>query len=772
MSANLLYQSFAGGEITPELLGRIDLGKYQTGLALVRNWLVLPHGPIQTRPGTEYVNEAYISNLPVNLIPFAYNDTQTMVLEIGNGYLRFHTMGGSLLEPPTTVASVSTGSSTRLNIVSHGYNNGENVYVSGIVGSAAVLNGRFYSVIAEGPDVVRLRALSGAEINTTTLSATPATGTAQRQYTLYGLPWVGDEVFELTFTQSADVLTISHANHPTHELRRLGPTNWTITPVSFLPTLATPAAPSAAGGGPGGGTARDYNYKVTAVGEDGLEESLPSPVSGTVSRDLSVAGNYIDVTMPVAPPGTARFNVYKNLNGASGVWGYAGTAAPAAVFRDANVTPDDTKTPPEALIDLNSVPGTYPGAVEYHEQRRVFAATANKPQSVFMTRTGTESNLTGSIPSQDDDAIEFKIRARSQNRVRHLISFGDLIGFTASNVFRIFSGDDSALTPAKLKAKPQGGTGASYVRPALTSNSVLFVQASGSRVRELAYSTERNGYVSSDMSVMAPHLFDGYTIRSMSYADAPLAAVWAARSDGRLLGMTYVPEHQVYAWHQHVTDGSFEATAVVRENNDDVLYLVVQRIINGRAVRLIERMRSRQFTSKAAWFGVDCGVTYSGPAVTTINNLHHLEGKTVAILAGGAVLTPKVVNNGSVQLGDGTVAYAIVHVGLPYDCDGQTLPLASQGLPASGQGRTKNVSELWIRMKDSTGLKAGPSPDKLTALPARSTEPYGTPADARTLVQRVTISPTWNAEGSVWFRHSDPTHCMILSVAPDAAVSR
>ena len=40
-----LYRSFAGGEITPELFGRIDLTKHQTGLALARNFWTLAHGP-------------------------------------------------------------------------------------------------------------------------------------------------------------------------------------------------------------------------------------------------------------------------------------------------------------------------------------------------------------------------------------------------------------------------------------------------------------------------------------------------------------------------------------------------------------------------------------------------------------------------------------------------------------------------------------------------------------------------------------------------------
>ena len=47
--ARRLLRSFAGGEIAPEMYGRIDLDKMQTGLARVENFEILPHGPARRR---------------------------------------------------------------------------------------------------------------------------------------------------------------------------------------------------------------------------------------------------------------------------------------------------------------------------------------------------------------------------------------------------------------------------------------------------------------------------------------------------------------------------------------------------------------------------------------------------------------------------------------------------------------------------------------------------------------------------------------------------
>jgi hypothetical protein len=92
-----LLRSFAGGEITPELYGRIDLTKYQTGLAKCLNATVLPHGPAARRPGFKYQVEARDSTKRVRLIPFAYSATQTVVLEFGHLTLRFLVNGQAVL---------------------------------------------------------------------------------------------------------------------------------------------------------------------------------------------------------------------------------------------------------------------------------------------------------------------------------------------------------------------------------------------------------------------------------------------------------------------------------------------------------------------------------------------------------------------------------------------------------------------------------------------------------------------------------------------------
>ena len=134
---------------------------------------------------------------------------------------------------------------------------------------------------------------------------------------------------------------------------------------------------------------------------------------------------------------------------------------------------------------------------------------------------------------------------------------------------------------------------------------MVYAAARGGHVRELGYNWQANGFITGDLSLRAPHLFDNFTISDMALAKAPLPIVWMTSSSGKLIGFTYVPEQQVGAWHQHDTDGTFESVATVSEGNDDVVYCVIKRTINGASKKYIERMGTRLYATQRDSFFVD-----------------------------------------------------------------------------------------------------------------------------------------------------------------------
>ena len=828
MTNKTLLKSFAGGEITPELNGRLDLTKYQTGLALARNFITLPHGPAARRPGTRFINEAKDSTRKVRLIPFQFSATQTAVLEFGHQYIRFHVNAGTVLEATKAITSIAGSTVT---ITAHGYLNGDWVYIGN----------RFFKVASSATNTFTTTDLWDGAV-------TSSGATAARAYTV-DTPYQEADLFMLAFAQNADVISITHPAYAAREISRLAAASWTLTVIDFAPPTVAPPSLVVTTTIAQNQNLSPQSYVVTAVQSDGVTESLPS-ARVTVNNNLSLAGNYNTITWG-AIAGATRYNVFKLRGGIFGYIGqiipdtssgstitsitrvnyvttvttstahgftagqiiyisgtgvpslngsytlasvtnsttfvltlvyygnfyfyglYSGNASASIGFatnttsgalsiKDDNVLPDTLTPPPDDIITLNKEASDYPAAVTYHEQRRWFAGSDGKPQVLWGTRTGTESNLTSSIPSRDADAMELKIAATQYNRIRHLVALSDLIAFTAGGEFRIFADGAPAITPTSVSIKPQGYSGSAAVQPVLTSSSILYVQAQGARVRELAYNWEANSYKTVDVSILAPHRFNGHTITQLAYSRAPDQILWAVRDDGVLLGLTYVPDQQVFGWHAHDTDGLVESVCVVSEGNEDVLYMVVKRTVLARTVRYIERLQNRIFVDQADAYFVDAGLTYDSTPTTTVTGLWHLNNQTVHILADGAVETPAVVTNGSVTIG---TAASVIHVGLPITAELQTLPLALEGAQAVGQGTVKNVNKVHLRVVQSSLVQAGPSFTRLRAYPARAiSDNYGSPPGLRAGEITLSIDPAWSQDAAICIRQDEPLPLTITSM--------
>lgn len=675
-----LQRSFSGGEISPEMFGRNDDAKYQSGLARCRNFITKPQGPAENRPGFAFVRAVRDSTKKVRLIPFTYSTTQTMVIEMGPGYFRFHTQGATLMS-----------------------------------------GGGPYEIAN---------------------------------------PYAEADLFDMHYVQSADVLTLVHPNYAPRELRRLGATNWQLTTFSFAASIAAPGAPSLSAAGH---TAVKYTYYyvVTAVDSEGVSESAASAAS-SVGGNLFETGATVTISW-AAVTGASRYNVYK-LQG--GLYGYIGQTTGLSIVDD-NISPDLGKTPPLYDSVFNGA-GDYPGAVSYFEQRRCFAGTTNKPQNIWMTKSGTESNMSYSLPIRDDDRIAFRVAAREANTIRHIVPLTQLLLLTSSAEWRVTSVNSDAITPSTISVRPQSYVGSSNVQPVIINNTLIYGAARGGHVRELAYNWQANGFITGDLSLRAPHLFDTFDIVDMAYAKAPHPVVWFVSTSGRLLGLTYVPEQQVGAWHWHDTDGVFESCTVVAEGGGDALYCVIRRTINGNSVRYVERMASRQFSDQADAFFVDCGATYSGVPADVISGLGHLEGKTVSILADGAVHPQRVVTGGSITL---DIEASTVQIGLPIEADLQTLPLAVQLQDGSfGQGRFKNVNKVWLRVYRSSGIFVGPSANELTEAKQRTTENYGAPPALKSEEIPLVLTPSWADSGQIFVRQSDPLPLTVVSMTAEVAL--
>ena len=127
-STRQFVRSWSGGEIAPELFGRLDDARYQQGAERLRNFICRVGGSLQRRPGFDYVRETKDSSKRSRLIPFVYSTGQAYAIEMGRGYFRFHADGGTLLHVRAReVASVDDSADTITFTQPHGFASNETV---------------------------------------------------------------------------------------------------------------------------------------------------------------------------------------------------------------------------------------------------------------------------------------------------------------------------------------------------------------------------------------------------------------------------------------------------------------------------------------------------------------------------------------------------------------------------------------------------------------------------------------------------------------------
>lgn len=818
MANTKVYQrSFSGGEMSPEMFGQIEDAKFRTGVALARNFVIKPTGPGENRAGLEFVCEVKDSTKKTRLIEFEYSSTQTMAIEMGEGYFRFHTAGATLMVGTCTAWATST---------------------SYVVGDLVSESGTDYYCTEDHSSGVFATDLAAGK-----WYAEPATG----EYEIPN-PYGEDDLFYIVIDQSADVVTLTHTGYAPRELRRYGATNWVLAEVPFTAPIAAPtgvtATPSSVD------ATYSYSYVVTAMHADLVSESEAS-IAGTCTGNLYAAGFTITISWS-AVTGAALYKVYKL---AGGVYGYIGQTTGLSIVDD-NIAADLSMTPPTYDAVFASA-GDYPAAVSHFEQRRTFAGTINDPQKFWMTNSGTESTMAYSLPLRDSDRIAVRAAARQNNTIRHIVPLSQLMLLTSSAEWRVTSINTDAITPESISIRPQSYVGAGFAAPLIVNNNLLYPAARGGHVQECAYQWQANGFVTGDISLRAAHLFNSYEISDTAYSKAPYPIAWFVSTSGNLIGLTYIPEQQIGAWFWFDTANgrdTFESVISVAEDIEDYVYVIVKRYINGAYVRYIERKHSRAFTDREDAFFVDSGLTYDGrntgsetmtlsggttwaagetltltssttsfayPATTdvgdaivitdddgveysftidatsstsvatgrsdkdipaalqgvattswsfarnTISGFDHLEGETLNILADGAVHPQKTVSSGAITLDNPA---SVVHGGLPIISDLQTLPAILQIDGAYGQGRMKNINQAWLRVYRSSGIWVGPDADTLVEDKPRTTEPYGSPPALKSEEVQLMLTPSWRDSGQVFIRQTDPLPLTIVALTLEVAI--
>ena len=622
MRATTSFTNFTSGEISDLLDGRTDLTRYTNAAKSLTNFMVHPAGGAARRPGTKFIHEVKSSAAAVRLIPFEFNTTtaNTYILEFGNLYFRVFRDGGIVTEANVTVSGITQANPAVVTANSHGYSNDDHVILNSVAGMTEV-NGLTFVVKSKTTNTFQIQNVDGTNINSTGYTAYSSAGTSAKIFQVT-TPYTTAQVSDIKFTQSADVMYLTHVDHAPRKLTRTAHTTWTLSIPTFVngPYLdenstTTTLTANARTGSSCTITASADTFVSTDVGRiikiyEGYAEvtsyTNATTVVTTVQTDeigqAELLPSYAAATISLVegdPDGTGKshndfirdsakqFIEQGFKENMTITMSNATNSANNKDYEIVKVTSDEiTLVPVDDVVAQAASPTItlvgklqatkdwslgafsettgYPRACAFYEQRLVFAGTSTQPQSLYFSVAGDFENFTEG--DTDASALNYTIGSNQVNRIVYLASASSLLVGTTGGEFVVrASGTDEPLNPENAQVKKQASYGSSDTQPAQIGGYTLFVQRAKRKIRELHYVYDTDSYQATDLTILADHVTEN-GILELAYQQEPDSIVWARTGDGRLLGLTYRREENVVAWHQHKIGGRFgEATVTVSD---------------------------------------------------------------------------------------------------------------------------------------------------------------------------------------------------------------
>lgn len=320
----------------------------------------------------------------------------------------------------------------------------------------------------------------------------------------------------------------------------------------------------------------------------------------------------------------------------------------------------------------------WPSCGTFHQNRLWLANSGQRPQSIWGSNVGDFFNFDiGS--SADDEAIDFTIDDNAVNAVLFLVSGRNLQIYTTGGEFYIPTAVGTPITPNSLSITKATSHGSSNVRPKPIGGVTLFVEASGSVVREFVYNDLEQNYEAKNISVLSPHLIVNpvsVAIRS-SRATSPADYYYAVNSDGTLAVLSVAKSQELLAWSLFETDGAYEKICTVGSE----VYVIVRRIINGSTVRFIEKFDGA--------YSLDASIlATNGSPTTSWSGLSYLNGREVTVKGDDFILEKEIVSSGAII---SSQAVSEIEVGLSFFVIVRLLPIVTELNGQSMAGDYKRV---------------------------------------------------------------------------------
>ena len=650
--------SFAAGELTPDVHGRVDVARVASGCRVAKNFFVGPQGQLMSRPGTELVS-TFPGVSAMRLVPFLVDTDEHLVVALANvtnvGFFRRDNGRSAML--------------TEFPFGAFGSSNLPGLRWSQVGDSLIIVDGVGY------PTEIRRTSVSPLEWDYDSLdfaitafqveSGIPyITDSETESPTEPAYPWswkVTRVIQETQVVSGRDRIYESRAyqvdqtmsNWNTSQRRwHVWSTEWTSPRLWLNGTYYWyPERPN------NWYLCTHTHYSSENRGFPHLDPTYwtecpwndPGAYAGIVFAD--VAAEYpvypdkpVRIDWPTLP--TSFGTVGKVLEtriyrGQDKLFGLVGTTE-GSFFVDEGKEPDWAIGPPgETYLfpgwdtKLTGETAEQPSVVTHAQGRRWFGGSAENQATLYGSALEEFQRFDRQIRPQPTSAMRVTQLSSRREIVRAIIESRGILVFTNVAV-RVLRGYSSSILLADegVSAERVVPSGCGTLEPLLVGDSVWFLDAEDVLPQAFAALIESGGDTYQDLDVNAywRHLFAGHTIVDWCWAQRPWRLVWVVRDDGVLLSCTFNRVHELTAWTRHELAGGglVKSIATIPEETEDAVYMAVLR----GSTMTVERLTTRELdgVDVRAYIGVDCAVWHDGrnTATTTVTAIAETDPALIA----------------------------------------------------------------------------------------------------------------------------------------------
>ncbi len=648
MSINFFQNDFKSGELSPSVWARNDRPFYKSGLEICKNFTPLLTGGARFRPGTRYSIHTD-GNADAFGLPFRFNIDQAYSLEFTDYKLRFHKNGGVLLEDGKAISGI-TIATNRITCTGHGFSTGDEIYISGIVGTTE-LNNQFFLVVYVDENTFTLKDINGDAVDLDGMTAWSSAGTAARVYEIAS-PYTVAEAKRIKYCGTADLMYLFHPDHEPRVLIRSGATSWAINTYTRYSaqweiTGITQANPGVVTTKTDHGLVagdRVYIAQVVGMTEVNKIEFLVGTTSAKTFQLKTLDGAGVNTTnygawvekgkvAKVRDKGLTITGITKAAAGVVTIAGH-GYSTYDKIFIsgivgmtelndrffwvekiDANTfyLTDELKNridtsgytawssggTSQYIHGLFTKIGDFPTAGGFYGGRMAIGGPDNEPDTFWLSRgpdseTGESEFDDFSIGTEDTDACIFVIPALNFQAHR-ILWFSGVPNFmvvgTTSGVYKANGGSDgAAITPTNIAVTPMSSVGVADRMPCVVNNMTYYVEQGGLTLRAFGYNLLEDSYKAYDKSILSDEITQGGIVQ-IAYAKGRPELIYVVRADGVLLTCTILESDDVAGWGRVHIGGEGKVLSVVTEPKStgfDQVGVFVERTIDGATRRYVE----------------------------------------------------------------------------------------------------------------------------------------------------------------------------------------